>query len=377
MKEYNNTYQIIKIMEQPKYVTVNVTTAEVIRLEAPKLQSYTEERRKKQGQFRGAAKGVSLTLLIAIVAGLIAKLPFFQIMGMMILSILIGMIWKNTAQVKQDYQQGIQFSSKVLLRAGIILLGFRLNLLDIAAAGYAVLATDVLVITFTMLFILLLGKAFKLDKQLSMLIAAGTAICGAAAIIAVAPIMKNKQEHTAIAVSCIAILGTIGALLYIFLFPYLPVSKYEYGVLTGATLHELAHVVAAAVPGGEESSQAAIVVKLGRVLLLIPVALVISLIVNRKELAEKGLKSLPVPWFIFGFLFTSFINTLHFLPDSIVSYCLLLSTYLLAMGMAGLGLNVNYKDFAKEGIKPAAVAVAGFAGLLALSPLILWIFRAI
>ncbi|WP_259455738.1 putative sulfate exporter family transporter [Bacillus sp. PK3_68] len=346
-------------------------------MEAQRMQSYAQERPKKQSKPHRVAKGVALTFLIAVIAGFIAKLPFFQIMGIMILSILIGMIWKNTAQVKADYQEGIQFSSKVLLRAGIILLGFRLNLLDIAAAGYAVLATDVLVIAFTMTFILLLGKVFKLDKHLSMLIAAGTAICGAAAIIAVAPIIKNKQEHTAIAVSCIAILGTIGALLYIFLFPHLPISKYEYGVLTGATLHELAHVVAAAVPGGAESSQAAIVVKLGRVLLLIPVALIISLIINRKELTEKGLKSLPIPWFIFGFLFASFINTLDFIPESVVTYLLLLSTYLLAMGMAGLGLNVNYKDFAREGMKPVGVAIVGFAGLLALSPLVLFIFRMI
>ena len=346
-------------------------------MEARKMQHYTEERTKKQSKFRGVLKGVSLTLLIAVAAGFIAKFPFFEIMGIMILSILIGMVWKNTMQVKLEYQEGIQFSSKVLLRAGIILLGFRLNLLDIVAAGYAVLATDVLVITFTMLFILLLGKVFKLDKHLSMLIAAGTAICGAAAIIAVAPIIKNKQEHTAIAVSCMAILGTVGALLYIFLFPYLPISKFEYGVLTGATLHELAHVVAAAVPGGAESSQAAIVVKLGRVLLLIPVALLISFIINRKELTEKGLKSLPIPWFIFGFLFASFINTLNVIPEIVVTYLLLLSVYLLAMGMAGLGLNVNYKDFAKEGMKPVGIAIAGFAGLLALSPLILFIFRMI
>ncbi|WP_231603389.1 YeiH family protein [Bacillus sp. FJAT-27231] len=346
-------------------------------MEARKLQPAPQERPAQKSKFQRVIKGVALTLLIAITAGFIAKLPFFQIMGIMILSILIGMVWKNTIQVKPDYQEGIQFSSKVLLRAGIILLGFRLNLLDIAAAGYAVLATDVLVITFTMLFILLLGKVFKLDKHLSMLIAAGTAICGAAAIIAVAPIIKNKQEHTAIAVSCIAILGTVGALMYIFLFPYLPISKYEYGVLTGATLHELAHVVAAAVPGGAESSQSAVIVKLGRVLLLIPVALLISFIMNRKELAEKGLKSLPIPWFIFGFLFAGFINTLQIVPESIVTYLLLLSVYLLAMGMAGLGLNVNYKDFAKEGLKPVGVAVAGFAGLLALSPLILFIFRMI
>ncbi|KKB44568.1 YeiH family protein [Bacillus thermotolerans] len=346
-------------------------------MEAPSMRVQSERRQvpKREGKERGIAKGIAFTLMIAAVAGLIARLPFFEIMGIMILSILIGMVWKNTAGVKLDYQPGIQFSNKVLLRAGIILLGFRLNLLDIAAAGYAVLLTDALVIAFTMSFILLLGKVFRLNKYLTVLIAAGTAICGAAAILAVAPIMRGKQEYTAIAVSCIAILGTVGALMYIFLFPHLPITKHEYGILTGATLHELAHVVAAAVPGGAESSESAVLVKLGRVLLLIPVALLISMLVNRKELAEKGLKSLPIPWFIFGFLLASFVNTLAPIPEQVIAVLLLLSTYLLAMGMAGLGLNVNYRDFSKEGIKPVAVAVIGFAGLLALSPLILLIFR--
>jgi uncharacterized integral membrane protein (TIGR00698 family) len=156
----------------------------------------------------------------------------------------------------------------------------------------------------------------------------------------------------------------------------LPISEQEYGLLAGATLHELAHVVAAGVPGGDISSDSAILVKLGRVLLLIPVALILSFAYSRKK-GNKGsnLERLPVPWFIFGFLLMSLINTLFSIPGSVSSLLLLLSTYLLAMGMVGLGLNIKWKDFVKVGFKPVATAVVGFIGLLAITPLLLLIFR--
>jgi uncharacterized integral membrane protein (TIGR00698 family) len=266
---------------------------------------------------------------------------------------------------------GITFSSRTLLRVGIILLGFRLNLTDIMNAGISVLAIDMIVISFTMLFILALGKVLRVNNNLTTLIAAGTAICGAAAIVAVSPALRSKQEQTAI-----AILGTVGALLLIFLYPYLPLTDSEYGVLVGATLHELAHVVAASVPGGAEGGDAAILVKLGRVLLLVPVILIISFLINRKDKSrENTLKNIPIPWFILGFLLMSIINTFASIPQSVISFLLTMSTYLLAMGMVGLGLTIKWKDFKKVGFKPIILATIGFLGLLLISPLLVLLFR--
>ncbi|WP_420912365.1 YeiH family protein [Mesobacillus campisalis] len=333
---------------------------------------------EQKRDYRGYAIGILVTFVFAVIAGQIAALPFFSIMGIMILSILLGALWGNIVALPKSLNIGLgtNFSSKFLLRAGIILLGFRLNFADISSAGPSILIIDALVISFTMIFILSLGKAFQIDRNLAMLLAAGTAICGAAAIVAIAPIIQNKKEQTAIAVSCIAVLGTIGAVLFIFLFPYLPLNESEFGMLVGATLHELAHVVAASVPGGDAGSETAILVKLGRVILLIPVALIISFFMNRKERAHQETdRKLPIPWFIFGFLFVSLINTFQLVPEKITEVLLLLSTYLLAMGMVGLGINIKYADFVKVGIKPIGVAVIGFLGLLAITPVLLWIFR--
>lgn len=337
-----------------------------------------DSKEQNKYDYMGFGLGLLLTFGLAVIAGQVAKLPFFSIMGIMIISIMLGAIWGNTVSPHHivNTNLGITFSSKSLLRVGIIFLGFRLNLTDILNAGFPILLIDIIVISFTIVFILFLGKLVKTDKQLTTLVAAGTAICGAAAIIAISPIIKGKQEQTAIAVSCIAILGTLGSLLYIFLFPYLPITDTEYGMLVGATLHELAHVVAAGVPSGDIGSDSAILVKLGRVLLLIPVALLISYFINRKNTKPaRNIKDLPIPWFIFGFLLMSLINTLQWIPECGSKFFLLLSTYLLAMGMAGLGLNIKWADFKKAGPKPVGVAVLGFLALLLISPLLLFIYR--
>jgi uncharacterized integral membrane protein (TIGR00698 family) len=336
-----------------------------------------KERAVKLKEVKGKeyVRGILLTLVLALVANQIVQLPFFSIMGIMIISIILGMLWAGIMDAQPGANHGITFSSKYLLRAGIILMGLRLNLFQIFESGLTILFIDAIVIVFTLVVMIGLGKLLKVDLHLNTLIAVGTAICGAAAIVAVASVIKSKKEFTALAVACIAILGTIGALGYIFLYPVLNLDSYSYGVLVGSTLHELAHVIAAAVPGGEVSSETAIIVKLGRVALLIPVAIMIGYIFSKlgsENVKEKSsIKNLPVPWFIFGFLAMSCINTFILLPEQLVNGLLILSVFLLSMAMAGLGLGIKFSDFKKVGFKPVLVGVIGFIALTALGPILL------
>lgn len=326
---------------------------------------------------KGFIKGIVLTLVLALVASSMTKLPLLSIMGIMILSIFLGLVWKALMDVPADATPGITFSSKILLRAGIILMGLRINLSQIIEAGFSVILIDIVVIVFTLTFMLLLGKWLKLDRHLSALIAVGTAVCGAAAIVAVAPLIGARKEQTALSVACIAVLGTIGSVMFILLFPYLGNNTYEYGVLVGATLQELAHVLAAAVPGGGTSEEIAILVKLGRVALLIPVAIILGLIFTRKsrqhleQKSKRRLKDLPIPWFIFGFLGASLINSLAIIPQGVIQWLIALSVFLLSMAMAGLGLSINLSDFKQAGLKPILVGLIGFIALVLVSPFLL------
>jgi uncharacterized integral membrane protein (TIGR00698 family) len=328
-------------------------------------------------RWRKPLKGLALTVTLAILAEKIAEASFFSIMGVMIISILLGVVWKSVMDVPADAAIGITFSSKFLLRAGIILMGIRLNFTRILEAGPSVVLIDIIVIVFALTFMIFWGKRLSVDRSLAALIAVGTAVCGAAAIAAVAPLIGAKKEQTAISVACIAILGTFGALIYILLHPFLGMNSFTYGVFAGSTLQELAHVIAAAVPGGDVGSETAIVVKLGRVALLIPVAIVLGYLYRSKENVQpdkKSWKNLPVPWFIFGFLAMSLINTTGVLPHWAVTFLVSASVFLLSVAMAGLGLSINIVDFRKVGKNTVTLAVSGFIALALLGKLLMLVF---
>ncbi|RSL33513.1 YeiH family putative sulfate export transporter [Salibacterium salarium] len=314
----------------------------------------------KKEKALGLYQGMLLTFILAMLANSLANLPFFSILGVMIIAILLGMTWKASMDIPAGATAGITFSSKYLLRAGIILLGVRLNFVTIIDMGWTILVIDALIIACTLGFMLYIGKLLRVEQGLTLLIGVGTAICGAAAIVAIAPLIKGKhKEHAPLAVACIAILGTIGAIGFIITYPLLDLNNETYGILVGSTLHELAHVVAAAVPGGDVSSESAVVVKLGRVIMLVPVALIIAAFYNKKSFKKTKIQKLPIPWFIFGFLAMSVFNSIGVFSATIQELLTSSSVFLMAMGMAGLGLSINYKDFQKAGLRPAFLGIIG------------------
>ncbi|GGB69561.1 YeiH family protein [Fictibacillus barbaricus] len=325
-------------------------------------------------KIRGYLQGICLTAVLAFVARGLATLPYISIMGAMVISILLGMTWRGLMGVTKESNVGISFSSKVLLRIGIVLIGLRLNLSDIAAVGWKVLLINAFLITVTLIVITQLGKWFKVDPHLSVLTAVGTAVCGAAAIVAVAPLIRSKKEHTAIAVATIAIMGTIGTIIYTMLYPILSMDSYFYGLWSGSTLHELAHVIAASQVGGVKSSEIGIIVKLGRVAMLIPIALILGYLYRKEDKKENdigGSGRLPFPWFIVGFLAMSVINTLDLVSEEMIQLTILISAFLLSMAMAGLGLSVDIKSMKKFGGKTLLICLIGSVALSLLGPLLL------
>ncbi|MRG85002.1 YeiH family protein [Salinibacillus xinjiangensis] len=327
--------------------------------------------------FQRLYKGVILTTVLALVASQLATLPFLSIAGVMIISIFVGVSWKSIMGVPTEANAGVTFSSKVLLKLGIVLMGLNLNIAQIAEAGLPVITIDIIVIVFTLTVFFLLGRMHNVDKHLTALIGVGTAVCGASAIVAVAPLIKAKKEHTALAVACIAVFGTIGAITYVMVYPALDLEPYTYGVLVGSTLHEVAHVVAAGASGGSTGAEAAIITKLGRVALLIPVAIILGIIFSymdkKVNQEKKSFKHLPIPWFLFGFLLMIVVNSLQVIPTSLANSLVSFSGFLLAMSMVGLGLNINFVDFKKTGFKPILVGLLGFIALAILGPFLLYL----
>ncbi|MDG4655452.1 putative sulfate exporter family transporter [Ectobacillus antri] len=309
-------------------------------------------------------KGITITLALAIIARFAAQLPLLHIVGQLVIAMILGMLWRGAGGTSNV---GTAFSSKVLLRFGIILLGMRLDFQDIIQAGPKVFIIAVIHILFTITMIYALTRWIGGDEKIGILTACGTAICGAAAIAAIAPQVKASEEETTLGIATVAVLGTIFTIAYTLLYPVLSLSANAYGVLAGGTLHEIAHVVAAAAPGGNVALDAAIIVKLTRVALLIPVALLIGIWWTRRDSVTDNAKhSIPIPWFIFGFLAMSGVNSLHIIPKEIVDLLITCAYLLMAMAMAGMGISVNINAFQQKGSR---VFLATLIGSLLLSML--------
>ncbi|OAB38707.1 hypothetical protein PMSD_06745 [Paenibacillus macquariensis subsp. defensor] len=343
-------------------------------------QSETSSIQKKNKQHNGFALGIGLTLIIAIIAKGLSGFPFLTIMGQLVIAILIGITWRALIGVPDAINMGINFSSKKLLRLGIILLGMRLNLIDIFQAGIKVFLIAVIVITCTLIVVYGMAKLFKVEKRLSILTACGTAICGAAAVVAIAPQIKANDDETAIGAAIVAILGTIFTLIYTFIYPFLGLTPFGYGIFSGATLHEIAHTIAAAASGGNEAVDIAVIVKLTRVAMLVPIAILIGIWNKRLERKEQGghnkfsWKSIPIPWFILGFLLVSGVNSLGFVPMPIANSIVTIAYLLIAMAMAGLGLNVDLVAFKRLGMRPFAAGLIGSVILSCLGFMLVHLF---
>lgn len=311
-------------------------------------------------------KGLLLTFGIALVAKYISTFPFFSIMGQLVIAILIGMTWRAMFHVPNEWNTGISFSSKKLLRFGIILLGMRLNLADIYNAGASVFLIAFVNLVFALLVVFGLMRIFHVEKRLGILTACGTAICGAAAVVAIAPQIKADENETAVGAAIVALLGTVFTLVYTLLYSVFSLTPTQYGVFAGGTLHEIAHVIAAAAAGGDEAVDMAILVKLTRVALLVPVAILIGVLYRRSEKGqEKEAFSLSIiPWFIVGFLGMSAFNSMGIVSPSVAQVIVNTAYILIGMAMAGLGLNVEIKTFKRLGGK---AFVAGLVGSVCLS----------
>src|SRR5690625_2169627 len=199
--------------------------------------------------------GIGFTFLIAIFGYIIALIPGFNHIGPLACAIIIAILYRHYFGFPTILHRGIQFTAKYILRLAIILYGLKLNVYIIFQDGLGLLVKSIIAITLSILLMIYFSKRFKLDPNLSLLLGIGTGICGAAAIAATAPIIKAKEEETAISIAIIALIGTIFSIIYTILMPLLPLSSISYGVWSGLSLHELAHVVLAAEPAGENRSE--------------------------------------------------------------------------------------------------------------------------
>ncbi len=310
-------------------------------------------------------KGIAFTFLFALLGYGLSWLPGFHQIGPLASAILLAVVYRQVWGYPEALRPGIQFSCKKLLRLAIVLFGLKLNIVVICQQGVGLLIRDTATIIFSIVIIMTLAKWLKADRDISLLLGVGTGVCGAAAIAAISPILKAKEEDTAIGVGIIALIGTVFAIAYTLLQPALPISAEQYGIWSGLTLHELAHVALAGAPAGQDALALALLAKLGRVFLLIPLSFLFMYVQrtkqdranpDREKQEQAGVKP-EFPWFLLGFIAMSFIGS--FVLGKIVpvstGFLSILSegaSFFLAMAMVGIGLHVSVKDLRTKAIRP-------------------------
>lgn len=312
--------------------------------------------------------GVLLIALLSCAAFLIAELPFVKKLSFspLIVGILLGMVYANTwrKRLPESWVPGIQFSVKQLLRLGIILYGFRLTISNILEVGWSALAVDAVIVVGTIFLGILFGRMLKMDRDTALLTSVGSSICGAAAVLGADATIKPQPYKTAVAVSTVVIFGTISMFLYPFLYRngWLGLEPQQMGLYTGATLHEVAHVVGAGNAMGAEIQDTATIVKMIRVIMLVPVLLVLAFTIRPKEDAVaaqpqgKAKGKIAIPWFAFIFLVVIGFNSLDLLPSACIGYINSFDTFLLTMAMTALGTETSFDKFRKAGPRPFLLA---------------------
>jgi uncharacterized integral membrane protein (TIGR00698 family) len=311
--------------------------------------------------------GYALTHLPALAHSGISPLVF---------ALLLGLFAGNLPLLRSVpyVRPGLQFATRRLLRAGVVLFGLSLTLQQIFALGPSVLLLDMGVIVCVLVIGYLFGtRVLKLDAETTLLTCAGSAICGAAAVLATETTIRSKPAATSMAVATVVLFGTLSMLVYPLFYPLTGLDESTFGIYIGATVHEVAQVIAAADAVGPHALANGVIVKLVRVLLLIPFLLFVGQWWTRRnngEFAEGGARAkLVIPWFAFGFLAMVVFNSFVTLPADVHRGLVLVGQVSLTMAMAALGYETRLEKLAALGIRPFILALCLF-GMLVLGGLL-------
>ena len=314
--------------------------------------------------------GLALTAGIAGVAFALRQLPGIGILSPLILAILLGMIFHNLVGTPRRAKAGVTFSLRRILRFAIILLGLQLTVTQVISVGGAGIGIIVATLVATFGFTVWLGRRLGVDGKLAQLIAAGTSICGASAVIASNTAIEGSDEDVAYAVACVTIFGSLSMFLYPLFPALLHLDAHRYGLWAGASIHEIAQVVAAAFQNGKDSGDFGTIAKLSRVTLLAPMVLALGWFASRKRgqtPVGAARKSAPMPYFALGFIALILINTLDILPPAIRTGSVPVTTFLLSIALAAMGLETDIRKLKAKGLRPLLLGAGAWLFISGLS----------
>lgn len=284
------------------------------------------------------------------------QIPGISVLSPMILAIMLGIFLHNAVSTPAIARAGVQFAMRRLLRLAIIMLGLQLTISQVIQVGGRGMLIIVATLLATFQFTRWLGARLGVERKLAELIAAGTSICGASAVIATNTVTRASDEDVAYAVACVTVLGSLAMFLLPFLGGVLQLDAHAFGLWSGASIHEIAQVVAAAFQRGQQAGEFGTIAKLSRVILLAPLVLGLGWsarrAARRKGGDENTQRQVPVPWFVIGFVALVVFNSLVVVPEAFKQAAITLTAILLTMALAAMGLETDLGRLRRKGLRP-------------------------
>jgi uncharacterized integral membrane protein (TIGR00698 family) len=330
-------------------------------------------------------------MLVAAGAALLAFLLHLAVpaIPLLTISVALGMIVAQIPALRPlldgPLKAGLALSARRLLRIGVVLLGLKLSLVDIAGLGLVTIVAIVLVVVLTFGVTLLLGRMLSLPGYQPLLIAAGFSICGASAVGAMSAVTRAKDSESATPIALVTLCGTLAIVLLPLARIPLGFDATEFGTWVGLSVHDVGQVVATAQIAGPVALAAAVVVKLTRVLTLAPMVAIVGAVERRRNSAadaasgSAGAEAHPakrppvVPLFVLGFLAAVLARTFMPLPDGVLEVADVLQTALLATALFALGTGIRFRELARTGWKALIVGLGSWVFIAALSVVAVWV----
>ena len=308
----------------------------------------------------GASAGYGIHLLLP-------GLPWLTVA--LILGVLVGSIPTFRRRLEDRLAPGLALAGRRVLRLGIVVLGLKLSLLDIARLGWVAILAIVALVVACFGITWLVGRLFRLEGDQAVLMAAGFSICGVSAVGAMAAARGSSEKDTGTPITLVTLYGTLAIVALPALASLLRLDDRQFGHWVGASVHDVGQVVATAQTAGAAALAVAVVVKLTRVLMLAPMVAIASIQTRRRDSTDEAPKARPaiVPLFIIGFVAAVLLRSFAPLPDALLSTADVVQSALLASALFGIGASLRLEQLARSGMRAIGAGLVSWIAILGLA----------
>ena len=324
-------------------------------LSTPKFPTTTPTRRSRMA----LAPGLGAVLVLTVISTVLGHLV--PVIGAPVIAIVGGILVTLRSPAPTTWRPGLHLASKTVLQSSIVVLGTALSFREVFATGLRSLPVMIGSLATSLIGAALIGKALGINRDLRTLIGVGTGICGASAIAATDAVLNADEADVSYSIATIFLFNVTAVLTFPTIGHVLHMTPGAFGLWSGTAVNDMSSVVAAASIFGHGATSSAVVVKLTRTLMIIPITLTLALWRSRKETVSGPQRTLlghvraTFPTFIIWFLVATTLNTIGLIPSNAHRALSDVAQVMITMALGAIGLSTRARDIARAGWRPLAL----------------------